>query len=102
MVLITLTKVLVVLVDHADEAIFDKFHSCDSSPLHPCRALASTAAVIFAGPFCPYQDVRLKEWYVPTAIHHDGAILGESVVQLPYHQNDVVASTVYTTNSEMI
>ena len=62
MVLIKLVKVLVVLVDHADEAIFGKFCSCDSIPLHPCGVSASKTAVIFAGLFCPYQDVQLKEW----------------------------------------
>ena len=81
-----------------DEMIFGKLHNYDSSLPHPCRALASRTVVIFVGLFCPYQDVPLKEWYVPTAIHLDDTVLEELVAQLLYPQiNDVVAPTVYTT-----
>ena len=97
MILIKLAKALVVFVEHVDKMVFGKFHSCNSSPLHPCRESVSKTAVIFTGLFCPYQDVHLKEWYVPTATHHN-TVLGYSVVELPYHwNNDVVGFTIYAT-----
>ena len=81
-----------VLVAHVNKMIFGKLHSCDSSLPRPCRALASRTVVIFVELFCPYQDVMLKEWYVPTAIHLDDTVLEELVAQLPYPQiNDVLS-----------
>ena len=78
------SKVTSGALDHADEMIFGKFRSCDSIPLHPFRMSASKTAVIFAGLFCPYQGVQVKEWYVSIATHHDNTVMGESVVQLPF------------------